>query len=266
MDFAYYGPWALIAGASEGIGAAFARQVAAGGLNLVLIARREGPLHALADEIRQQFGVECVTASIDLASDDGSRKVIEAVGSREIGLFINNAGGDPTNALFLDEAVESWEKLNLLDTMNVLRNCHHFGRRMRERGRGGILLVGSGACYGGLTGKSVYSGVKAFDLCFGEGLWGELRGHGIHVLNLILGRTDTPAHRRNLRELGQPVPTGMAQSEDVARLGLDRLAFGPVCNWGSADDEAGFAPASPAERRNRILAIEASSRAYAKPG
>jgi short-subunit dehydrogenase len=265
VDFAKrYGPWGLIAGASEGTGASFARKLAARGLNLVLIARREAPLAALAAEIRNQSGVDCVTASIDLAKDDASARVIEAVGSREVGLFINNAGSDTNNALFLDAELESWEALARLDTMNVLRNCHHFGRQMRARGRGGIILVGSGACYGGLTGKAVYCGVKSFDLCFGEALWAELRHQGVDVLNLVLGQTDTPEHRRILKELGLPVPQRMAAADDVAELGLARLQHGPICNWGSGDEEPGFAPTSPAQRRARILAIEEAAKAYTR--
>lgn len=265
MEFAKrYGPWGLIAGASEGTGASFARKVAARGLNLVLIARREGPLSALAEEIRDRFGVECVTASIDLAKDDAAAKVARAAGSREVGLFINNAGSDMNSALFLDGELDSWDQLARLDVMNVMRNCHHFGRQMRERGRGGIILVGSGACYGGLYGKAVYCGVKSFDLCFGEGLWAELRGYGVDVLNLVLGQTDTPAHRRILEELGVPIPQRMAAADDVAELGLTRLPHGPICNWGSGDEEPGFAPASPAQRRSRILAIEEASKVYTR--
>src|ERR1700712_4531135 len=89
-----YGPWALIAGASEGTGASFARQLAAEGISCVLVARREGPLAALAEELRSRFGVECVTASVDLSAPDAVEQMVEAAGDREIGLFISNAGAD----------------------------------------------------------------------------------------------------------------------------------------------------------------------------
>jgi short-subunit dehydrogenase len=257
-----YGPWALIAGASEGTGAAFARQLAGCGMKLILVARRDGPLKALAQELRSTYATECVIASIDLAQDDASRNVIAATGAREVGLFINNAGGDPYSATFLEGELPNWERLLWMDTVTVTRNCHHFGQLMRDRGRGGIILVGSGACYGGLSGKAVYCGVKAFDLCFGEALWAELRGYGVDVLNLILGKTDTPEHRRVLAECGLPVPDDMASADEVAALGLASLPHGPVCNWGSGDDEPGFSPNSPAQRRQQILAIEAMSKAY----
>jgi uncharacterized protein len=265
MTFAdRYGPWALIAGASEGTGASFAHKLAAHGINLLLIARREGPLDALSRDIRARFSIDCVTASIDLAADEASQKIIAVAGSRDVGLFINNAGGDPYSSTFLDGELGDWEKLMRLDTMTVMRNCHHFGRLMRARGRGGIILVGSGVCYGGLSGKAIYSGVKAFDLCFGEALWAELRGYGIDVLNLVLSKTDTPEHRRVLAECGLPVPNDMASADDVAQLGLERLPHGPVCNWGSGDDEKGFSPNTPAQRRAHILAVEEISKAYTR--
>lgn len=257
-----YGPWALVTGASEGTGAAFALQLADEGINSVLVARRDGPLQELATQVRAK-GAECVTASVDLTADDATDRIISAVGDRDIGLLITNAGADTNGSKFLDNDVANWEQLVSLNITTTMRNCHHFGRLMRARGRGGMILVGSGACYGGLNGIGVYSGVKAFDLCFGEALWAELRHDGVDVLNLILGRTDTPAHRRLMERNGQPVPEGMASSEDVARIGLEQLPHGPVYNWGQTNDVAGYAPNSPDDRRARIIMIEEMSGAYA---
>ena len=259
-----YGPWALIAGASEGTGAAFAKALAEQGLNLILVARRIEPLEALAAEISASYSVKSEIATIDLTGDDAFTGIVAAAGDHDIGLYINNVGGDPNSSTFLDENLENWERLVWLDVMSVMRNCHFFGNKMRRQRRGGIIIVGSGACYGGLSGKAVYSGVKAFDLCFGEALWAELRDYGVDVLNLILGQTDTPAYRRVLAECGLEMPNNVASADAVARLGLARLPHGPVCNWGSNDDEAGMAPTSPNQRRDRILAIEKASRAFTK--
>jgi short-subunit dehydrogenase len=258
-----YGPWAVITGASEGTGAAFAHKLAAEGINCVLVARREGPLHELAENIRKQ-GVECITAAIDLSALDATERIAAAVGNREVGLLIANAGADTNGSLFLDNEASNWDQLINLNVVTTVRNCHHFGRLMRARKRGGIILVGSGACYGGLNGISVYCGVKAFDLCFGEGLWAELRHHGVDVLNLILNRTDTPAHRRLMERNGQPFHAEtMAKADDVAEAGIARLPHGPTHNWGQTDDVAGYAPNSPEQRRARILAVEEMTKAYA---
>jgi uncharacterized protein len=255
-----YGPWAVVAGASEGTGRAFARKIASNGVPCILIARREGPLSALAEEIRAESGVVCPTATIDLTSPDAADQIIAAVGDREVGLFVSNAGADTHGARFFDRDIDVWldhVHLNVITTMSC---CHHFGKLMRARRKGGLLLVNSGACYGGASFMATYSASKAFALNLGESLWTELRPHGVDVLNLILGRTDTPAFRALLAEKGLPVPPGLASPEDVAQIGLDRLPQGPVHNWGLADDVAGYAPTSASARRSRILAIDGATK------
>jgi short-subunit dehydrogenase len=255
-----YGPWAVIAGASEGTGRAFARKVAAKGLNCILIARREGPLAALAEEIRAESGVECITCVVDLSATDACDRIAAAVGSRDVGLYISNAGSDPNFARFLESDISNWVDLVNRNVVTTMRCCYQFGSTMRKRGRGGIILVGSGACYGGASYLAVYSATKAFDLCLGEGLWAEFRNDGVHVLNLILGRTDTPAFREGLARKGLPVPPGLASPDDVAEVGLARLPFGPVHHWNLQDDEIGYAPISAATRRARVLAIDKATK------
>ena len=261
-----YGPWALIAGASEGTGAAFARQLAAKGFDLILVARRAGPLDALAAELRAEHGRECVTVSIDLASEDATQQLLDAAGGREVGLLILNAGADSNGSMFLDNEIANWDALAIRNVMTVQRALHAFGAPMRQRGRGGLMVVGSGACYGGLPGIGVYAATKAFDLVLCEALWAELEPHGVDVLSFVIGRTDTPAHRELMEARGMPIPDGLADPEDVARLGLERLSHGPICNWGEADDQPGMSATSAAQRRERIRQIAAMSAAYAKKG
>jgi short-subunit dehydrogenase len=239
-----YGPWAVVAGASEGTGRAFARKIASNGVPSILIARREEPLAALAEEIRSET----------------SDQIVAAVGDREVGLFVCNAGADTNGARFLDRDLDVWlnhVRLNVITTMSC---CYHFGRHMRARRKGGLLLVNSGACYGGASFMAAYSASKAFALNFGEALWAELRPHGVDVLNLVLGRTDTPAFRKLLAEKSLPVPPGLASPDEVAEIGLARLPQGPDHNWGLADDVAGYAPSSAAARRARILAIDVATK------
>jgi short-subunit dehydrogenase len=262
MSFAErYGPWAVVAGASEGVGRAFARQLAAKGVPSVLIARREGPLKALAEEIRAETGVECVVAPIDLSEPDAAERVAAAAGPREVGLFIANAGADPNGSKFLDRDVSTWNALVQRNVVTTMQCCHYFGGLMRTRGRGGLLLVNSAAGYGGGSYLATYSASKAFDLCFSEGLWAELKPFGVDVLALVLITTDTPALHTLLEEKGMPAPPGLASPDDVAALGLERLPHGPVCNWAVPDDEAGYAPMSAAVRRARVLGMEQASKA-----
>lgn len=260
MDFAErYGPWAIIAGASEGTGREFARQVAARGVNLILVARREAPLLALAREITGESAVECLEVAVDLTRDDAATTIVEAVGEREVGLYISNAGSDTNSSHFLDRELDDWNKLVSLNTLTPMHLCHHFARGMRERGRGGILLVGSGACYCSGPYMAAYSGTKAFNMRFAEGLWAELNPHGVDVLYFALGRTDTPMLRAHLAANGLPVPQDLADPAEVARVGLERLPHGPVADWGAADDEPGPAGISAAQRRERVKMIASIS-------
>jgi short-subunit dehydrogenase len=266
MNFAdRYGPWAVIAGASEGTGRAFAKKVAAQGVNCVLIARRESPLIALAKEIQAESKVDCITAAVDLAAADACEKILAAVGKREVGLFISNAGSDPNGARFLDRDIATWTELTQRNVMTMMQCCHHFAAPMRTRKKGGLLLVNSGACYGGSAFMAAYSGSKAFTLCFAESLWGELHSHGVDVLTLVMHMTDTPALRTLLAEKKLPVPPNIASAEDVAALGLARLPHGPIQNWGIEDTDAGWAMISASDRRKRVIAVgKASEHVFGK--
>ena len=260
-DFAArYGPWAVVMGASEGTGRAFSRAIAARGVRPMLIARRSAPLETLAEEIQRETGVACVTAPIDLAASDATDRMIDAVGAREVGLYVSNAGSDPHGQGFLDADVSAWADLVQRNVMTVLKSAHHFAGPMRTRRHGGLLLVNSGACYGGLATMGPYCGSKAFNLCLAEALWAELRPFGVDVLTLVLSRTDTPEFRRYMAAKGMDLPADCASPDDVARVGLERLPHGPVKNWNEEDDEAGMTSQSAAQRRERILAIEKLTR------
>jgi uncharacterized protein len=260
MSFAVrYGPWALILGASEGTGRAFARKIAAKGVACILIARREKPLVALAEEIQAASGVDCLTATVDLAAPDAFDRIVAATGQREVGLFVSNAGADPHGSYFLDTHITAWVDQIQRNVVTMTRCCHYFGGLMRGRRKGGLLLVNSGACYGGSSFMATYSGTKAFTLCFGESLWAELRHDGVDVLTLIMSITDTPMLRTLLAKNGLPLPTMAAEAEAVAELGLARLPHGPVQNWGYEDHAAAFGLLSAADRRKRVLVVEASS-------
>jgi uncharacterized protein len=232
-----YGPWALITGGSDGIGLAFARRLAGEGIHSILIGRSTDKLEAAAAELRE-FGVQCVTASVDLGAPDAAARVAEAAGDREVGALVT---------------------MNVNTTMHL---AHHFGRGMKARGRGGMILVSSGACYGGLSGIAAYCASKGFVLNFAEALWAELRHDGVDVLTLVLGRTDTPSHRKILEGSGQPIPDNMAMPEEVAEAGLGEMPHGPIYNWGQPNDVAGMAPNSPDDRRAKIVYIEQMMPSY----
>ena len=259
MSFqAKYGPWAIVAGASEGTGRSFAHSLAQRGLNCLLIAKR-GPLDEVAEEVRQKHGVECLAAKIDLAAPDAFDRIVEAAGDSEIGLYVANAGSDRIGSRFVDHDITGWLKLLQLNVTTTMQACHHFGGLMRDRARGGLIMVNSGACYGGATILATYAGCKGFLLNFAEGLWAELRPYDVDVLTIALNKTDTPMFRGMLERNGLPIPPDLAAPDEVAETALERLPHGPIHNWGLADDEIGFAWASAAARRERVLQIDANN-------
>lgn len=237
MELSKYGPCAVVAGGSEGVGAEFARQLAAAGINLVLIARKPDPLTETAETCRA-LGVEVRTLAVDLVSADAVTRIAEATSDLEVGLLIYNAGANTCSERFLDGALSDFGGVIDLNIGTMLALVQHFGRPMRDRRRGGILMVGSMAGYLGSMRHTVYGGVKAFGRIFAEGLWLELRDYGVDVLELVLGVTRTPAMERV--GLNFDVP-GMrvANPADVAREGLEQLPHGPIhIAGGNGDDIA----------------------------
>ena len=225
-DLATYGPWAVIAGGSEGVGAEFATQLAEDGFNLVLMARKPGPLEATAAACRQR-GVEVRTLAVDLTSDAAVALITEATTGLDVGLFIYNAGANSYGEAFTRGELSGHQGVIDLNITTMLALVHHYAQPMKDRGRGGILLVGSLAGYVGASHEAIYGAVKAFGRIFAEGLWVELRDHGVDVLELVLGVTRTPAMERAGLDFSLP---GLVVSEpgDVAREGLAHLADGPV--------------------------------------
>lgn len=189
-DFARrYGRWALITGASSGIGREFARQLAARGLNAVLVARREERLRGLASELEAQ-GVQARIAVIDLCYDGFLEQVRAATDGLEIGLLVNNAGFSMTGS-FLDSDPDDMIRLLNLNCRAPLVLAREYGPAMRDRGRGGIIFVASVAAFSGVPLWSHYAASKAYDLLLAEGLAAELRDAGVDVLALAPGTTKT---------------------------------------------------------------------------
>lgn len=226
IDAAKYGPWAVIAGGSEGVGAEFALQLAEVGINSVLIARKPEPLTETAAQVREK-GVAVKTLSLDLTTPEAVDEIIAATEDLDVGLFIFNAGANTYGHEFISGDMDRFQQVIDLNITTHLRLTQHFGRRLKERGRGGLLLVGSAAGYSGSAQISIYAAAKAFVRTFAEGLWLEMREYNVDVLELVLGVTRTPAMAR--AGLNMDVP-GMVVYEpaDVAREGLLNLPNGPV--------------------------------------
>jgi short-subunit dehydrogenase len=220
-----YGQWAVIAGASEGIGACLADQLASRGMDLVLIARNAALLDEVAAKARDDHGVQARVVVQDLTDPDVGTKVADATDGLDVGLLIYNAGASDRTNSFLDNELDYSLKQVKLDCIGPIALAHHFGGAMRERGRGGIVLVASLACLAGSATLAMYSAVKAFQHNFAEGLWAELRPHGVDVCCTPLGMTYTPAFQR----MGMDYDAGAHMlSEDVAREIIENIGNGPV--------------------------------------
>jgi short-subunit dehydrogenase len=220
-----YGPFALIAGASEGIGAAFARELAARGLHLVLCARRPGPLESLARELEAAHRIEARTLALDLGALDAPARIEEEIARLELGLLVYNAALSPI-APFLELPLAEHEAILAVNCRTPLRLAHSLGRQLRARGRGGILLMSSLA---GLQGSALcahYAATRAYTLVLAEGLWSELRGEGVDVLACLAGATRTPGFERSQPRMGL-ISAPVAEPAEVAREALAALGREP---------------------------------------
>lgn len=192
---ARYGGWALVTGASSGIGEAFAEALAARGFPLVLVARRKDRLDALARRLADAHGIETLVVAQDLAQAGACDRVRHAVGEREVGLLVNNAGFGFSGRFAENEAADD-DEMVAVNCAAVVRLTHHFLPPMLGRGRGGVVVVASVAGYQATPWFAVYGATKAFDLHFAESLADELRGSGVDVLALSPGETRTEFHER----------------------------------------------------------------------
>lgn len=262
-DLTKYGPWAVIAGGSEGVGAEFAKMLAGEGFNLVLVARKPGPLEETAQRCRA-LGADVRTVSIDLLDSAAVDRIVETTADLDVGLLIYNAGASTCNEPFLDAPLADFQAVIDLNVTRMLELVQHYGRPMADRRRGGILLVGSLAGYMGAFRHTVYAGAKAFSRTFAESLWLELREYQVDVLELVLGVTRTPAMERIGLNFDAP---GMIVNDpaEVAAEGLAHLAEGPVYvaggNQGAADtNSAPDRAAVVLGAHEKILALVAGRR------
>ena len=232
MTFAeQYGPWALVAGASDGVGAAFAEGLAERGLNVALLARRQAMLDDVAAGIADRTGVQTRTLAIDLAAGDATAQVAAATADLQVGFLVYCAGADPNFQPFLANPIETAEAMVHRNCMVPMQLCHHYAPAMVDRGSGGIVIFGSGAGLAGGPNMVVYGASKAFDMVFTEALWSELHDKGVDVLGLILGKANTPSlrrleHSRGHLESEEAAPADAGSVDQVIAEAFENLSNG----------------------------------------
>lgn len=230
-----YGRWALVAGASVGLGEAFARQLAARGLNLLLLARGKEALETLAADLRTRHGVEVRTEALDLGRPDLGERVARLTGDAEVGLLVYNAAASVIGP-FIEHPVE--DQLRVLDVncRGPLVLAHLLGKAMAGRGRGGIVLMTSIAGSQGGPLVASYAASKAFNLVLAEGLWAELGARGVDVLACRAGATRTPGYAASRPK--KSVPT--QEPDAVVAETLAALGRGPSVVPGALNRFAAF--------------------------
>ncbi|MCU0668369.1 MAG: SDR family oxidoreductase [Myxococcota bacterium] len=221
-----FGEWALVTGASSGIGAAFARALAREGHSIVLAARREDRLREVADALSREFGVATRVVPVDLATPAGAAKLAGAVADLEIGVLVNNAGFGHAGRF------ERAEEARLVEMIQV--NCAAplvLARRlvgpMRTRGRGALLFTGSLAAKQPMPLHATYAASKAFVALLGEALWAELRGSGVEVLVVEPGTTET-----EFQTVAGEIPHHGETPERVVEVALAALGAQPSVGVG----------------------------------
>lgn len=221
-----YGPWAIVAGASEGIGAAFTHALASRGLNLVLVARRAPPLVDLADQLESRYKVSVQPLALDLAEPGSVAELLTVTSDREVGLLVWNAALSVMGP-FLDQPVEAHLmelEVNVRSPMTVV---HALATGMVTRKRGGIILLSSLSGMQGTALVANYAATKAWNRVLAEGLWYELGKSGVDVLACIAGATDTPGYRSSAPRPGSDGNVPVQQPAEVAAEALEALGRVP---------------------------------------
>ena len=234
-----FGPWAIVTGASSGIGKEFARQVAASGINVVLVARRLHLLEQIGDQLQRQYGIQYRAVGLDMTDGDFIQRLEHSTGDLDVGLVISNVG-TPVPGAFLNIDREILLEGVQLKVVGHLSMAHHFGGRLAQRGRGGLLLVSSTGGLQGIPYVANNAAMEAYVLSLGEALHVELKSAGVDVTVLLPGPTDTPA----LNAMGfdpadlpmRPMPAEQCVAEGLAALGAGRATHiaGRTNRWMNA--------------------------------
>ncbi len=216
-----YGPWALVTGASSGIGRSISEQLAQQGLNLVAVARNQVNLETLKNDLEAKYAIQVETIAEDLSKPEASSVIAKKTSGIDIGLLIANAGIE-NNGPFIDNDANDESRLLALNVMSPMQLSQVFARRFSERGQGGILLTSSLFGYQGVPYVANYSASKAYILSLGEALNVELQPLGIDVTVLSPGLTKTPMID-NMSVDFNKIPITSHTPDQVARIGLNAL-------------------------------------------
>jgi len=261
-----YGPWAVVAGASEGIGAAFAHALASRGLNLVLVARRAAPMEALAGDLASRHGIETRVLALDLARPESLTTLLSGIRDLEVGLLVWNAAQSLIGP-FLEQPLDGHLRELEVNCRGPLSLAHALGREMVARRRGGIILLSSLSGMQGTALVAHYAATKAWNRVLAEGLWWELGKHGVDVLACVAGATDTPGYRATEPPDGKASKVPVMSPDAVAEEALGALGRTPslIAGWRNRGAAALLVRLLPRRTAVRIMGKTMDS-LYGLPG
>jgi short-subunit dehydrogenase len=215
-----YGPWAVVVGAGQGLGAEFCRQLAAAGLHLVMVALEDGELRELAESLEVRHGTATRVVVGDITADDVLERLDEATQDLEIGLLVYNAAL-AIRALWLEVPLERQLAVVDLNVRGPLTLLDRYVPAMVARKRGGVILLSSMSALQGSPLVATYAASKAFTLNLVESLWDEWRRLGVDITALVPGPTDTPGYRASAprRTKVKPMPVEPAVAAALGALG-----------------------------------------------
>jgi short-subunit dehydrogenase len=223
---ARYGSWAIVAGASEGLGAAYAEELASRGVNLVLVARRYELLQSLASKLSTRYDIETKISTLDLSTADAAEQIAQNTNDLEIGLLIYNAAFSAIGP-FLERSLDDHFKEIHTNIHTPLKLVYLLGHRMLAQGHGGIVLMSSLSAFQGSAYISTYSATKAFNIVLAEGLWEEWRERGVDVLVCVSGAVKTPNYVASEPEQTGGLGDMTMNPDQVVREALNALGKQP---------------------------------------
>jgi short-subunit dehydrogenase len=234
-----YGNTAMVAGASEGIGAAFATRLAAEGMDLILIARRLKPLQQLADLLENKYQVKAMCISSDLSGIDAIQQIEKALNGREISLLVYNAALSYIGP-FIKNSAENHSQAAQLNMITPLKMVRLYGEKMIEKGKGAVVLMTSLAGFQGSGYLSVYEATKAFIRILAESLWYEWKHSGVDVIACCAGATATPGYKNTHPEKTGFLTPRVLEPEEVADECFKKLGKQPSFIAGRGNRLASF--------------------------
>ena len=216
-----FGKWGVVTGASSGIGEEFARQLAAKGVNLVLVARRLEKLEELGKDLENKFNIQTKAVQLDLTDDNFLTTIDKAIKGLDVGVLISNAG-NAVMGNFTNLALDNLQQMVKLNVVAQLGLSHYFAKRFSKQGNGGILLVSSMVAYSAGPYLANYSASKGYILNLGESLNYELKDKGVHVTVLSPGPTATEMIKREDADFSK-MPMKAMTTEQCVKEGLQAL-------------------------------------------